>query len=50
MAAIPQARTESGVHNRIAAAFFRKSDVVIGERQGPLAVPEALESMLPCGL
>ena len=50
MAAIPQARTESGVHNRIAAAFFRKSDVVIGERQGPLAVPEALESMLPCAL
>ena len=50
MAAIPQARTESGVDNRIAAAFFRKSDVVIGERQGPLAVPEALEPMLPCGL
>ena len=50
MAAIPQARAESGEHIRIAAAFFRKSNVVIGERQGPPTVPEALESMLPCGL
>ena len=48
MVAIPQVRAESGMHHRVAAAFF---DVVIGERREvPPTVPEAPESMLPCAL